>query len=199
MSKEERELLPLLRMVIEYTRSMSDKPVSQLLEHAAGSVEEPLAAAARAAARTGGIRARSWLAKYTLYTIVDIVGSQGASDPLALERLYDLVYAHVSAYKAASMRLRLLGFLAIGFPPIVVVMTAGLQRIMGSATTRVLESLPLTFSGNVAGFIAWLALIAAAVMGFLAAKAISLTVRDTLWPLAAALSTLATIMLFNVF
>ena len=198
VSKEERELLPLLRMVIEYTRSMSDKPVSQLLEHAVGSVEEPLAAAARAAARSGGIRARSWLAKYTLYTVVDIVGSQGASDPLALERLYDLVYAHVSAYRAASMRLRLLGFLAIGFPPIVVVMAAGLQRIMGS-TTQVLESLPLTLSGNVAGFIAWLALIAAAVMGFLAAKAISLTVRDTLWPLAAALSTLATIMLFNVF
>ena len=198
VSKEERELLPLLRMVIEYTRSMSDKPVSQLLEHAVGSVEEPLAAAARAAARSGGIRARSWLAKYTLYTVVNIVGSQGASDPLALERLYDLVYAHVSAHRAASMRLRLLGFLAIGFPPIVAVMAAGLQRIMGS-TTQVLESLPLTLSGNVAGFIAWLALIAAAVMGFLAAKAISLTVRDTLWPLAAVLSTLATIMLLNVF
>lgn len=199
VSREERELLPLLRMVIEYTRSMSDKPVSQLLGHAADSVEEPLASVARAAAKTGDVAARSWLARYTLYTVVRLVGGQGASDPLALERLYDLVYAHVSAYKAASMRLRMLGALAVGFPPIVVAAAAGLQRIAGTAVAPMLEALPVVFTGNTAGLIAWLALLGAGVMGFLAAKAVSLTVRDTLWPLAAIVSTLASILAFGAF
>jgi len=199
VSKEEHELLPLLRMTIEYTRSMSDQPVSRLLEQAAGSIEEPLAAAARAAARTGGAAARSWLARYTLHTIVNMIGRQGASDPLALEKLYDLVYSHTSAYKAASMRLRLLGFLAIGFPPIVVAAAAGLQRIVGSTVAPMLQTLPITFTGSIAGLIAWLALISAAVMGLLAAKAISLTVRDTLWPLAAIISTLAAVLLFHAY
>ncbi len=199
VSREERELLPLLRMVIEYTRSMSDQPVSRLLEQAADSVEEPLAGAARAAAKTRDIAARSWLARYTLHTVVRLVGGQGAADPLALERLYDLVYAHVSAYKSAGMRLRMLGFLAAGFPPIVVAMAAGLQRIVGSRITPMIRVLPLAFTGNIAAIIAWLALISAAVMGLLAAKTISLTVRDTLWPLAAVLATLAAILFFHAF
>ena len=199
VSKEEHGLLPLLRMTIEYTRSMSEQPVSRLLEQAADSIEEPLASAAKAAARTGRVEARSWLARYALYTVVMLVGSQGAADPLALEKLYDLVYAHVSAYKAASMRLRMLGVIAVGFPPIVVAAAAGLQRIVGSSIAPMLQALPLAFTGSIAGLIAWLALVAAAVMGFLAAKAISLTIRDTLWPLAAMLATLATIMLFGVF
>ena len=199
VSREEHELLPLLRMTIEYTRSMSEKPVSQLLEQAADSVEEPLASAARAAARTGEVPARSWLARYTLHTVINMIGRQGASDPLALERLYDLVYSHVSAYRAASMRLRMLGFLAIGFPPVVVAAAAGLQRIVGSTVAPMLQALPITFTGSVAGVIAWLALISAAVMGLLAAKAISLTVRDTLWPLSAIISTLISIILFHVY
>ena len=199
VNKEERELLPLLRMVIEYTRSMSDKPISQLLGQAAGSVEEPLASVARAAAKTGDIAARSWLARYTLYTIVRLVGGHGAADPLALEKLYDITYAHVTAYKAASMRLRLLGAIAVGFPPVVVAAASGLQKIVGGTVAPMLEALPLVFTGNIAGLIAWLALLGAGVMGLLAAKAISLTVRDTVWPLAAVLATLLSILASGAF
>ncbi|BES82561.1 hypothetical protein PABY_21280 [Pyrodictium abyssi] len=199
VNKEEQELLPLLRMVIEYTRSMSDKPISQLLGQAAGSVEEPLAGVARAAAKTGNVAARSWLARYTLYTVVKLVGGQGASDPLALERLYDLVYAHVNTYKAASMRLRMLGALAVGFPPVVVAAASGLQKIVGGTVAPMLQALPVSFTGGIAEVIAWLALLGAGVMGFLAAKAVSLTVRDTLWPLAAVLATLLSILAFGAF
>lgn len=196
VAREERELLPLIRMVIEYARSMSDKPVPLLLEQAAASIEEPLAGAARAAARSGVITARSWLARYTLYTVVRLVGGRGAMDPLALERLYDLVYTHINAYEAASMRLRLLGVISAGFPPLIIVAAKRLQEMAESTVAPMLHALPVAYTGNIAETISWLALLGAGVMGFLASKAISLTVRDTLWPLVSILVTLLAALAF---
>ena len=186
ISKEERELLPLLRVVIEYSRSMGDKPLAKLLEIAALNAEEPLASVAKRAAKGLNPKARSWIVAYTLYTVAELASKQGAIEPLALERLYDLVQTHVVARRAAAARAQLLGLIAAGFPPLVVVASAQLKNLIPHTGTTLLPAPAVALGG-----IELLAVIASVAAGVLTAKAASLTIRDGLWPLIGLAATLA--------
>ncbi len=191
--KEEATVIPLLRLVIEYSKSMSDKPIEYLLELALKDVRaDYLRFPFKVGTSNLHFRLKSWLARYTLYTIINIVGKHGATDPYALEMLYDLVYTYSSSMRFAALRMRVLGALALGFPPVVVASIAQLSKL-GSANLIGVLSLSISLDTLLLATLA-----SSIVMGITVAKLTSFTIRNTLWPLASMLTTTTTMILLGL-
>jgi hypothetical protein len=193
LSQEEEDIINLLRLIIEHARTMPEKPLQVIVKEmysSHGSEVERLQTLL-----SGVDKPKSWLTRYVIYTLQEFIAKRGAIDILALERLYDLAHNYRHARRVATSRLRILSGLSIGFPPVIVIATRLLERIV--ATEAYMSILPLSVASTKT--VVAMSILTSIAMGLLSSKAISLTIRNTLYPLVSLLVTLtATLIPLNL-
>jgi len=190
--REEEELLGLLRLAVEHVRTTPERPLQEVLreegERPGSSLSEVL--------RTISLppllwRTNSWITKYALYTLTELMARKGATDPIALERIYDMVHAYLSTRKNISTRLKLLAGLTLGFPPLIVIASSLLARIVAGMPAMPLLMLTIPDQQTLLA----LALVTAVSMGTITAKTVSMTVKDMSYTLLSLLSLLGSLAL----
>ncbi len=184
LSREEEDIISLLRLIIEHARTMPEKPLQVVVKEMYSSHSNEIV---RLESLLSGVgKPKSWLSKYVIYTLQEFIAKKGAIDVLALERLYDLAHNYYHARRVAANRLRILSGLSIGFPPVIVIASRLLEQIVTSEAYMLV--LPLTALDTKALLV--ISILTSTAMGLLTSKATSLTIRNTLYPLASLLATL---------
>ena len=186
IAREHAQLTALVRLVLETARSRG-AGITAALESAAGELEEPLRSAARRAARLGEAAGASWITRYTLYTLTRIAASRGVADSVALENLVDIIHAYREARREAATRLKLLAGLAMLIPAVMVAAAALIERLASSLPGQGV----FAFSPTPLKLYCPLTAATASMVGLVAGKAVSLTIRNTLPAAAAAAATAA--------